>query len=862
AKCGALLPASAEPEQDPLIGTIVGGRYRIIDILGEGGMGRVYRARDIRLERDVAIKVHSVVAVDGRQWSFREAAALAQLSHPNVVTVFEVGTWSEHPWVAMQYVPGGTARTWLAAKPRATSDIIALFVAAGRGLAAAHEVGIVHRDFKPDNVLVTAEGQPLVADFGLALELRKPDQHANFVLGTPAYMAPEQWEGRAVGAAADQFAYAVALWEALAGERPFQAATEPELREALHRPPRAPARPMPRHIEAALRRALATDPAARWPSMAPLLDALARDPRRARRRVVALAAAAVVLVGIGVAGASWTHRTSAVQEAPCAGATAALADTTALREKLSASDARALARVDDWIERWRSGRTAACEDTYVRRTQPPTLLELRELCFDRALAGVHTVLGELAKKPTDQSRLVEQLPVLAECSDVTSLARIAPLPKDATERAVIEELSAGLAKVEVLRMAGKLEDSRVLLAVIEARAQATGRNELVAEALLARGAMAIADNKYDRAQAPFESAAKLASEARDDRLVARAWLSVLDLLVARLEKIEDATKMIPVAQAAVLRAGNTPRLRADMLGTLGDVSVARGELATARAQYTESIALYEQVFGENVELARKLNRLASIASALDDGAAARSHLRRAADILERLYGKRYRHLGVIWTTLGAVEFRAGQFGEARALLERALALKEEAGGKTTPTLVPTLTDLSLTLVQLEEYELAETHIRRALDLARAAYGPDHAKVVHAMLVLARLQIARRDWRGAEETVATALVLQKRHGAALPLDEIERANATILLHAKRYDEARAAVQRALPIALTQGAESYAAAKTHEMIGRIEQARGRREEALAAYERAHALLAARRGPDHPETLVARTSADQVR
>ena len=265
-------------------GAVIDDTYEIGEQLGVGGMGRVYRARDRRLGRDVAIKLHASFArADAARKDDplrREASVLARLSHANVVTVYTTGTWSDQPWVAMEYVPG-TARSWLAAEPRTKHEIVAIYVAAGRGLAAAHAAGLVHCDFKPENVLVGDDGRVRVADFGLARECDDGGEDGWVGSGTPVNMAPEQHAGAGVGPATDQFAFAVTLWEALTGHRPFAGSTSRELVNAKIAPPK---RPLERHIERALRRALEADPAARWPSMTALLDALIDvAPRRTRR---------------------------------------------------------------------------------------------------------------------------------------------------------------------------------------------------------------------------------------------------------------------------------------------------------------------------------------------------------------------------------------------------------------------------------------------------------------------------------------------------------------------------------------------------------------------------------------------------
>ncbi|MBK9037268.1 MAG: serine/threonine protein kinase [Myxococcales bacterium] len=879
----AVLGMGRRPPPVALVpGQLLADSYRIVRTLGAGGMGVVYLARDQRLGRDVAIKLHAAGAAGpGGERLIREASAIAQLGHANVVTVYQIDTYEGHPFVAMEYVDGGTARSWLASQPRTWREIVALYLGAGRGLAAAHAAGLVHRDFKPDNVLIGADGRVRVADFGLVQGPvpwstdGAPDDddgpatttatltRTGAVMGTPAYMAPEQHRGEPVGAAADQFAFAVALWEALTGARPFDGGTSDELRAAQAQPLGAPARPMPGHVEAALRRALAHDARARWPTMSALLAALARDPQRTRRRIVAITFAGVTLLGAGVALASWRGaRTHAAEVAPCLQETDGLAVAARLRAALAPRPGDlALTRLDAWMTAWRTERATACADTHVRRTQPLALLELRELCLDRARVSLEATLGELATA-SDPAPLVDGLPAIDECADLTRLATSAPLPTEPAARAEIEAVSAILGQIEVTRTAGHVPEALAAAVAVVPRAEATGRKSLAAEARLTLAVMHVATGRLDGAVAEFEDVAKLAAEASDDRIAARAWLLVLDTLVARLEQPAAAAQMVAVVEAAVLRAGNTVRLRADLLGTLGDLAAKQSDHAGARARYEEALALHEQEFGENVEFARKLNRLGSIASQLDDPDAARAYLARAAAVLERNYGPRYRHLAVVWTTAGQVEYRAGDWPAARAHFERALALKEETSGPDSVVLVVTLTDLARVCNDLGEVALADRHIRRALEIAQRVLGPGHQKTIEAARMLANVQTAQGAWRAAEATLVDALANQRRIGAFPPGDSMELALANLMIRDRRYAQARAAVARAEAIARVAGADSYMMAKVHEVTGRIAQATGHRAAAHAAFERALAILVDGRGPEHPEVLILRSLVDATR
>ena len=294
-------PAGAAPG-----GTM--GRFVIDGVLGSGGMGVVLSAFDPELDRKVAIKVLHSHRPDAppRQLLQREAQAMAKLSHPNAVQVYEVGRAGEHLFIAMELVEGTSLRAWLDAAPRGWREVLAMFVAAGHGLVAAHAAGLVHRDFKPENVLVGTDGRPRVSDFGLA---EAGGSDPTVTGGTPIYMAPEQWEHGEVDARTDQFAFCVALWTALVGERPFEGATPAELKAAVtagRRRVRGPAagRAVPGWLTATLDRGMATAPAARWPDLAALLAEIAR--RQGTRRRVGIAAGGLALAAVsgGVAVAA------------------------------------------------------------------------------------------------------------------------------------------------------------------------------------------------------------------------------------------------------------------------------------------------------------------------------------------------------------------------------------------------------------------------------------------------------------------------------------------------------------------------------------------------------------------------------
>jgi tRNA A-37 threonylcarbamoyl transferase component Bud32 len=424
---GDAASGDARPATTPLDAPTL-GRYRLEHKLGEGGMGVVHAAFDPDLERRVALKVLRVDDRSGsneaRQRLLREARAMARLTHPNVVVVHEVGNAHGRDYVAMELIDGDALSEWLRGEKRAPDEILAAFLAAGRGLAAAHAANLVHRDFKPHNILRGKDGRVVVTDFGLArgvdalprgkadafettIELRHAASSTSTpsslsgltvtgsVLGTPAYMAPEQWNAQTVGPAADQFAFCVALWEALVGERPYRADTVEQLKAAVERGPGAlDASRLPRPLRTALRRGLDPDPAKRWPSMNALLARLARTPRPRLAIGLAAAAAAVAAVAIVVAV---TRSRGGLAAPPCVPAARDVATVWSplVRQRVAADRGELVKAIDANTAGWTTARAAACSAHDTEQLA----------CLDGVLARTDAIIRAMA---TVSGRLSDQ----------------------------------------------------------------------------------------------------------------------------------------------------------------------------------------------------------------------------------------------------------------------------------------------------------------------------------------------------------------------------------------------------------------------------------------------------------------------
>jgi serine/threonine protein kinase/tetratricopeptide (TPR) repeat protein len=442
------------------------GRYLLLGRLGSGGMGVVHAAYDPTLDRKVALKL--LRPGDGRDDDsmargrlLREARALARLSHPNVVHVYEVGTLEDKQvYIAMEHIEGPTLRAWQKEARRPYRDVLARYLAAGRGLQAAHEAGLVHRDFKPENVVLGKDGRVVVLDFGLAVAAetgvagadpapapagagaRPLDRYTVDVVGTRPYMAPEQHVGGSIDARTDQYSFCLALYEGLYGQRPFSDAKpfgEPPggiaaatgasaagsgsgsgsnetvpagqswlVQQKFHRrvQPPPPDSDVPGWLRQVVLRGLAADPAERWPAMAELLVELSRDPAARRRRWAAVAGVTAVVAALAVMYGRARHERSLL----CQGAAQKLggvwdADRRAqVRGAFEATGAigadtafgRVARTLDGYADGWVDMHTGACEATHLRGEQSEELLDLRMQCLAERLGALRATVDVLA----------------------------------------------------------------------------------------------------------------------------------------------------------------------------------------------------------------------------------------------------------------------------------------------------------------------------------------------------------------------------------------------------------------------------------------------------------------------------------
>lgn len=798
---GEAAPPEAEHRHLLDVGAKI-GRYVILELLGRGAMGVVYTAYDPELDRRVALKLlrpdRRVAALEER--FLREGQTMARLSHPNVVAVHDVGALGGSVFLAMEHVEGETLRAWLAAKPRPWSEILAAHVDAGRGLAAAHKAGVVHRDFKPDNVLVSRDGRIRVTDFGLA-RLGEGDEPpggaeadpgsadvsrwlsmtaTGALLGTPAFMAPEQMLGETATAAADQFAFASALYQALFGQHPFPGDGFDALRAAViageyREPPRSG---VPAHVRRALRRALSRAPADRFGSMPELLTALTVDPRRRWLGRLATLGVPLMVVVSGLvafrfsrppppcqAGAS---RLAAAWNDGARGALSRAFEATAVPYAQAARE-QSLRALDGYAAAWSAGYTDACEATHVRREQSPALLDRRMSCLDDRLRDLGATAGALARADRTAvekaAELTAALRPLDACADrARLLATVAP-PDDPAVRSRVAAVRAELAE---LRVAGAVSSqgnaplARAERAVSDALAVA--HPPLASEAQLVLGALQRRSGQFDQSTRTLE-AAFLGAERTGDDEAAVATLTELARALASTQKLDEALRWVAIGEAKLGRMGDPPTLRGGLLvvramaletrfstvealpvaeEAVRVLTAARGpestdvldalvELGTTHgraSRYADAVPVFERALQglvaalgpDHPRVANAHHEMSFALKALGRRREALVAARRAAEINERAFGPEHYTVGANLFPVGQIQLELGLRSEGLAALERSVAIIEKAGGPSSGQLIAPLVMMCVARSTLPRGEEARTTCERARALTAELTG--------------------------------------------------------------------------------------------------------------------------------------------
>ena len=771
------------------------GRYLVIRTLGSGAMGVVYSAYDEELDRRVAIKLlrtdlYGTIRTRGLSRMRREAQALAKLSHPNVVQVYDVGEFRNQLFLAMEYVRGRTLGEWLKAEEPDLREIVEIFLQAGRGLAAAHAAGLVHRDFKPDNVIVGDDGRVRVLDFGVARADASDDEEADaaaalysssgasirfraelteagMIIGTPAYMAPEQFESRPTDARTDIFGFSVALYEALYGHRPFRGAGVEELKVAVLAGELAAAsdeRGVPARIHRILVRGLRPSPSERYQSMEALLEELSYDPSVARRRIVFIALITLAVVALLAAAISLTQ--SSDTRPSCDAAASELEElyNPERRARIGAGILRSAVpfagstwervapRLDDYAEAWSSARLDACE-AHREGRQSPRLFDLRTACLDQRRAGFAALL-EVFESADDSTipKLAEAvlaLPRLEPCADTEALTSAIPPPEDAATAETVQRLRERLAEVKAYESAGQYQQAVGVIDALQAEADALPYAPIKIEVLLRRGILAMWQFQFEAADEALSGALYEGIAIGHEPAAADAISRLL--YIRSVQNPLEAKRELRLGSALIKRVQGQSEIEATYYNNVGVLLKEAREVEAAREALRRSIEIKRSLYGErHLEVGYSLSNLGSLD--IEEGYYQRSieNFIVAVAIFQETLGPDHFQTGAVLSNLANAFARSGQWVEAAERYEEVDGIfraSPEVWSEIGPYILPDRGDFYRLR---HELDAAIEDYQKVLLLLGPAAEAEMLPVIRARVGLAGVAATREEWGAVEE----------------------------------------------------------------------------------------------------------------
>ena len=789
------------------------GKFRLLGKLGEGGMGVVYVAYDGELDRRVAIKLlRSELSIRPgvRERMLSEAQMLAKLSHPNVLHVYDVGIHRQQIYLALEYVEGEALRAWQARHHGDWRVLVAMYRACGEGLAAAHSAGVVHRDFKPENVLVGVDGRPRVLDFGLATlasassgvrthETLGSTQNRGRRVGTPAYMSPEQHAGLEIDARSDQFNFCASLYEALYGVRPFKGTSLQEIGQSMLHGAPVPARgDSPAWLRGLVLRGLALDPDARWPSMQALLDEI---DRRARS-MAGLWTLSMVLMAL-LAGTVIALRSG---EDICASGTRRVLDLWSVARFARIEAAFIGTGVEDAAEIWGSVRSTiegqmqewhgvynvACM-AHSRGEVSDAVYYAQVACLDQRMLALETTLPALEKPSRELVRRARQglaeLQPIGPCGHREQLRNMTPLPTNPALASEVATLQGWLTGDEALRRLELKPPRTQDLPKILARAQVTGHVPLIAKALARVALDAPSSAESERL---LLRAVALAEAAGDDTLVADLGNSLVYVMGYRNLRFDEAGRWAALFEAKLQRTRGAGWHRAELEHNRGVIARRRGDDEEARRHFEAAIEISrEQSPPDLLRIGINLRYLAAIDTRLGDLDRAEAGLAEAAAMLRATISQEHRQYGLVHLTHGHILMARNRYSAAKRTFAEVHDLWAAAVGPRSMEVVLALNNLAHACISLGEHkealgyldrgesilhdlqgdlsvnkagmlvqratlerdrqrpDAAESLLRQALEVYTAAYRGDHADLARTMILLGEVSLARGDLAAAE-----------------------------------------------------------------------------------------------------------------
>ena len=700
------------------------GRLVLQERIGAGAMGTVFAAYDPRLERKVAVKVLHVI--EDRERVLAEARSLAKLAHPNVVAVHDADEVDGLVYIVMELVDGTPLRTWMAG--RGWPEIVRVMREAGAGIAAAHAAGLVHRDIKPDNILI-AHDRARVVDFGLAAPHA---EHDGSKAGTPLYMAPEVVAGGKPTEASDQFSFAITLYEAVTGERP----------PAVTPPPRGK---VPAWLHAIIARAMAADPSARFGSMTELVAALRRDRRRGRRYAIAgtTLAAGAIFGALAFRG----HSAGDTCGGGAARASAVWNDQVrgSLRTALGNAPwtTQTLALFDEHANAWQASYRHVCEASRVRGEQSDTLLDLRMRCLDRALERFGALATTLAAGSLDAAtraaapNAVGELGPAETCETLTEPGELA-MPADRHQRELVIAAEHDLDRAWALFVLGRYKEARPVLQGVERAIAGVAAPRVRAAVLSLASSVEARIGDPAIARARLDEALVAAAGAKAPELELEVWSRRLrsELFSGDPAKVlEWAT----FARAAAKRAG---RDGAEIDGIVAQALRNAGKLDESRALLDKALASKDPLRADQRALL-EMNR-GSLDLAFGDSRAALVLFTQARDRVLAALGDHHPDLAIYEDKLAAAKRARGLEREALKLHDHSIELRRAAFGDGDRALATGLIYRAQTRLEVGDLDGARGDLEAARKIREQAFGATSVRVGEVVALIGDVKAAAGD----------------------------------------------------------------------------------------------------------------------
>ncbi len=853
-------------------------RFPILGRLGAGGMGVVYSGYDEELGRRIAIKlVRSPDAEHADVYAkrlLREARVMAKLAHPNVVQVHQAGRSEDGTFIAMEFIQGQTLKDWLgASEKRSWRDVVDTFVQAGRGLAAAHAAGIVHRDFKPANAMIDDGGAVKVLDFGLARDgsPREPTDadmdvdsdaigskvherltQTGAVMGTPAYMSPEQFRGRPPSPKSDQYNFSAALYQGLYGELPFPALAMAMSSIAAPSPPAN--HDVPDWVHQLVLRGLSSDPDRRHESMDALLDALERDPIARRRRLMGISAAAfgVGLLGFLLASVLTPPPEPVHEPQSCTGASDAIMEVwspqrrEAIGHALKGTNvghaddvwARVAPQLDDYANDWADLSQDACE-AHLRGQQSDTLFDRRSACLDQHLATLGAVLDQLDEaKPEivdELPKAIASLPPIDHCRNLSALLDDGIDPPDPAIAAEVEKLRQRVAAAKSYELLGQFDEGLEPIETIVVQANNLGYAPLEAEALLQKGYL----QQWSSTSTPEGTlatlrAAKLRAIGANHLEVVAAAASRHALVRGDLGEVGAALEEAEEVEAQLDQLPDAETLRGVHLNDYAHLLGLAGEHPRAVELFEDSLAVKRLAFGErHHEVAFTLYNLALVYMEQNALLSASTSFAEAQAIAIETLGPNHPATVAIMTEHAKTLIDRHCRRDPRTLLERILAVD------TDDAFHPRYMMARLELLERDHVN-ARAHAERALELVNT--DGSTTEVVLSLQILAEVELAAGHEDPAFESLNRALgLVEASYGKEhrlypTSLRQLAEAERIAGHHERAIEQNRQVLTVLEGTGLADSTEAY---WTHSTLGRAYAEAGRMEEANSSFESALAF-----------------------